>query len=138
MSLSGSTPDTFVAAIRACPEAKPKAAQRVFAHIGARSRFATMVAAKETILMALQISPEIQARIAEMVERGSYADADEILGEALDQLELANLRRLLAEGAADVEAGRVVEYTPALMEEIKREALRRFDAGERAGPDVRP
>ncbi|HYI26200.1 MAG TPA: hypothetical protein VD767_12385 [Thermomicrobiales bacterium] len=88
--------------------------------------------------MALQISPEIQARIIEMVERGDYADADEILGEALDQLELATLRQLLAEGASDIEAGRVVEYTPELLEETKLEALRRFAEGERAGPDVRP
>ena len=91
--------------------------------------------------MAIELSPRIQARIAELVEQEHFPDAEALIDAALDGYEdetLASLRALIAEGTADIGAGRVVEYTPALREELKREALQRFADGERAGPDVRP
>jgi len=93
-------------------------------------------------VMALHISPDIQARIIEKIETGEYPDADAVLDRALDVLgdveRLNHLRSLLAVGAEQVARGEVIPYTDELREEIKRSARRRFAEGERAGPDVRP
>lgn len=92
--------------------------------------------------MALRISPDIQARIAEKIESGDYPDADAVLDRALDVLgeveRLNHLRRLLAVGAEQVARGEVIPYTEELLEEIKKSALRRFEAGETPSPDVCP
>jgi hypothetical protein len=101
-----------------------------------------MVATKETTDMALQISPDIQARIAEKIESGDYPDADAVLDRALDVLgeveRLNHLRSLLAVSAEQVARGELIPYTDELREEIKQSALRRFDAGELPSPDVCP
>jgi Arc/MetJ-type ribon-helix-helix transcriptional regulator len=92
--------------------------------------------------MALQLSPKIQARIAEMVDHGDYPDADAMLEEALELLaeheRLVELKAMIAVGVDQARRGEVVEYNEQFRIDAKREALRRFSEGEVAGPDVRP
>ena len=78
--------------------------------------------------MALQISPDIQARIAEMVEeRSTLADADAVLGEALALLEARerylDLKRAIAQGVEEVAQGKVTEFTPEQREQLWQQAL---------------
>ena len=92
--------------------------------------------------MALHLSDKIQAQITEMVANGDYPDADEMLEQALNLLSererLSHLRDLIAVGVEQAERGELVEYNEQFRQEVRREALCRFAAGETAGPDVRP
>lgn len=92
--------------------------------------------------MALQISPENQARITDLLEHGDDPDADAVVERALDLLNeverLNHLKSLLAVSAEQAARSEVIPYDDELREEIKRSARRRFAAGEVAGPDVRP
>ena len=77
--------------------------------------------------MALQISPEIQARIAETIENGDYASADDVLGEALDLLEerarYRDLKHAIARGVDEVAQGKVIEFPPERREQLWQQAL---------------
>ncbi len=92
--------------------------------------------------MALEISPGIQARIADIAEHGDYDSIDDILDDALTLLEererFQHLKRLLAVGIEQAARGELIPYTDELREEIKQSALRRFEAGELPSPDVCP
>ncbi len=92
--------------------------------------------------MALQLSDKIQAQITEMVANGDYPDADAMLEQALDLLSerqrLVHLRELIAVGVDQAARGETIEYDEQFREDVRQEALRRFAAGETAGPDVRP
>lgn len=92
--------------------------------------------------MALELSPELESRIAEKVESSGYPDADAVIERALDLLNeverLDHLSRLIAVGADQAARGEVIPYDDALRAEMRESARRRFAAGEVAGPDVRP
>ena len=92
--------------------------------------------------MALQIRPDIQARIAETIESGDYPDADVVLDRALDVLSkverLNHLRTRLAVGAEQAARGELIPHDDNLRKEIMQSALRRFEAGELPSPDVCP
>lgn len=92
--------------------------------------------------MALQLSPKNQARITELLEHGDYPNADAVVEQALELLSererLVRLRELIALGVEQANRGELIEYNQEFREDAKREALRRFAAGETAGPDVRP
>jgi Arc/MetJ-type ribon-helix-helix transcriptional regulator len=91
-----------------------------------------MVTIGETT-MALELSPRIQARIAEMVEHGDYPDADALLERALELLSeqerLIALKKLIAVGVEEVAQGKVVEFTPERREKLWQQALQQADAG---------
>jgi Arc/MetJ-type ribon-helix-helix transcriptional regulator len=84
--------------------------------------------------MALTLSPNIQARIAEMVEHGDYPDADAVVERALDLLnddeQYNELKRLIAVGVDEVAQGKVVEFTPERRDALWQAAL------EQAGPET--
>jgi antitoxin ParD1/3/4 len=78
--------------------------------------------------MSLNVSlpPELEARVRQKVESGLYGSASEVIREALRLFEayenaraatLTSLRADIAQGMADIDAGRVGETDP---EEIKR------------------
>ncbi|NDC37921.1 MAG: type II toxin-antitoxin system ParD family antitoxin [Proteobacteria bacterium] len=82
--------------------------------------------------MALNVSlpKELEARVREHVASGLYGSASEVIREALrlfeayqsvQQARLAALRADIAQGFADVEAGRV---SPVDMADIKAEGRR--------------
>jgi len=75
--------------------------------------------------MELKVSPKTQARIAELVERLNYPDANALIEHALDLHEEQNdaLRAELAVGDDDFESGRFAEFTPELSEQIWQQAI---------------
>ena len=93
--------------------------------------------------MAIQVSPDLEARIREKVESGDYEDPSEVIQAALRLLDkrdrqLAELRASIAEGLAAAERGEARELTPELWEEIEREADEMIRLGVPPHPDVCP
>lgn len=92
--------------------------------------------------MALQLSPESQARITEIIEIGDYPDAEAVVDRALEllaeQVRLGRLRDLIAVGTEQAKRGEVVEYNEQFREESRRAALEQYKSGETSDPDVRP
>ena len=85
--------------------------------------------------MPISLTAETQALIEERLKRGDFADADELLAAALSALEQRHfcamttdevlaaypgVREKLAEGQADLDAGRFVDGE-ALFDELERE-----------------
>lgn len=92
--------------------------------------------------MALQLSPKNQTRITELLEDGTYPDADAVVEQALDLLaereRLLHLRQLIARGVEQANRGELIEYNQEFREEAMRSALRRFAEGDVPSPDVCP
>jgi antitoxin ParD1/3/4 len=92
--------------------------------------------------MTVSLTPQLEAMIRERVESGRYPDANEVMREALRLLEeheqKEHLRSLLAVGLEQARRGELVEFTPELMEDIRRRAHERFLRGEEPDPDVCP
>jgi antitoxin ParD1/3/4 len=92
--------------------------------------------------MTVQLTPQLELVIEEMLATGRFADAGEVIEEAVRLLEERErgrrLRASVAEGFAAIKRGEGVELTPQLMDELTREA----DEYERQGlpldPDVCP
>jgi antitoxin ParD1/3/4 len=82
--------------------------------------------------MDVSLTDALERYVREQVARGDYADASEVIREALrlkmavDRREAAKLEALRAaidEAEASIEAERLVDYTPELLDEIEREAV---------------
>jgi antitoxin ParD1/3/4 len=91
----------------------------------------------------ITLPADVEASIREKVERGDYADAGEVVREALRFLDdrdrqLAELRAKLQPAIDQLDRGDGIPFTPQLMEEIRREAAERFRRGEQPNPDVCP
>lgn len=88
--------------------------------------------------MNVILTPQLEAMIRDKVETGSYADAVEVVQEALLLLDerdrLAWLRAAVAVG----EHGEGIPYTPAVMERLKREAEANARAGKPIDDAVKP
>jgi antitoxin ParD1/3/4 len=93
--------------------------------------------------MAIQLPPDIEARIQQKVADGAFPDAAEVIREAmrlLDQQEhqLEAFRAKFQSGLDQLDRGEGIPFTPQLVEEMRREAEERFRRGERPNPDVVP
>lgn len=93
--------------------------------------------------MVIQLSPNLEKKIAALVASGHFADANEVVDAAVQLLEgrerkTERLRSLLLVGYEQEERGELIEYTPELMDELAEESERRFLAGEVPSPDVCP
>lgn len=93
--------------------------------------------------MVTHLSARLEERIAKMVSSGQYADAEEVLDQAVALLEsrdhrLEWLRNAIAESDAALARGEGVRYTPELMDALEAEAHERCLRGERPSPDVCP
>ena len=90
--------------------------------------------------MTVSLTPELEAMIRERVSSGRYADASEVVREALRLLEeqerLERLRSLIAVGLEEAQRGELIEFAPELMEEIARGARERLLRGEDPDLDV--
>jgi Arc/MetJ-type ribon-helix-helix transcriptional regulator len=77
--------------------------------------------------VALQISPANQARIAELLERGGYPDADTVVEQALELLDererFLELKAMIASGVEEVAQGKVVEFAPERREALWQAAI---------------
>jgi putative addiction module CopG family antidote len=92
--------------------------------------------------MRIQLSPEAEAIVQELVERGYYDDPTAVVEEALRALEerdkLARLRALIAVGIEQCERGEVVPWTPDFMDRVKRESEEHLRLGKPFKDEVIP
>ena len=72
--------------------------------------------------MTIRLAPEDEAKVAEMIGTGGYADSAEVIHDAIAALEdrkrVEKLRALIDEGEADYARGDYVESTPELANAI--------------------
>ncbi|MGH2561047.1 MAG: type II toxin-antitoxin system ParD family antitoxin [Thermomicrobiales bacterium] len=90
--------------------------------------------------MSVSLSPQVEARIRQRVEAGTYHSADEVINEALSLLDERD-RQLLALRAKlqiGLDSGETIEYSSELMNQIEREAEEAYLRGEKPSPDVTP
>ena len=94
--------------------------------------------------MNIMLSPRFEAMIRERIEHGDYADAADVVEEALlrmereDQAKLERLRAALKVGIDQLERGEGREYTPKVHAEILANARRKIREGYQPDPDVCP
>jgi antitoxin ParD1/3/4 len=82
--------------------------------------------------MTIELSPDLAEFVEEQVKTGLYASPSEAVNAAVARMfaeqspeELAELRALVAEGIADLEAGRIVEFT---AEDVIAECRKEYNA----------
>lgn len=76
--------------------------------------------------MSIHLSPEAEALVRQLIERGDYDNPDTVVDEALRALverdQHARLKAEIAIGVEQIERGEVVEWTPDFLDRLKREA----------------
>ena len=91
--------------------------------------------------MTVQLSPRVEAQIERLIASGRYADAGDVIDEAVRLLaerehdRFLQLQVLVREG---FESGEAVELTPELMDDLEREAEEAYQRGEKPSPHVCP
>ncbi len=96
--------------------------------------------------MQVELSPADASYISELVKNGYFGSEKEALSAVIShdkqQYESKRQRLLnaLAEGEADIKAGRTIPYTPELLDKIFEEAVAAVERGEEMefDPDVIP
>ena len=92
--------------------------------------------------MNVSLTPQLESMIQQRVASGRYADASDVVREALRLLDnnerLQHVRGLLAVGLEQERQGHLIDFTPELEAEIDRRADERFERGELPSPDVCP
>lgn len=84
--------------------------------------------------ITLDLTPDLTRIVERAIAEGGYSSASDVVAESLRRLErdldedetkLHALREAVAEGLADVEAGRYVDYCPGMVDEIAARVLSR-------------
>jgi putative addiction module CopG family antidote len=89
--------------------------------------------------MSVQIAPDIEAKIRDKVETGSYSDINAVLREAISLLEERDRKHAwLLEALAEGEEGEAIQFTPELAAALRERARQRAKAGVRPNPAVCP
>jgi putative addiction module CopG family antidote len=93
--------------------------------------------------MVARLTPQLEARIADLVASGNYADPGDVIDTAVSLLEvrerkLAWLRAELAIGEAQEQRGEFAELTPERLEAIKRQARENMRNGKPVRDAVKP
>ena len=92
--------------------------------------------------MNVTLTSQLEEIIRRQVESGRYSSAEEVVQKAVQQLDAKekpdHLRALIQVGVDEAERGELIEFTPALMLEIEREAEEAFLRGEIPDPEVCP
>jgi len=91
--------------------------------------------------MAVTLPPKLAMQVQQFVDRGDYADTEDVLEHALSLLaeedeKIARVRAALDESAADIAAGRTFELSDELIESIKAGAREMLREGRALNPDV--
>lgn len=92
--------------------------------------------------MRVELDPEIAHLIERKVHEGHYANASDVVREAMHLLEererLVRLRVALAEANEQIDRGEFVEWTPSLLDELSDEADEMAAQGLKPHSDVVP
>ena len=92
--------------------------------------------------MVIQLSPESEATIRELVERGGYDDEEAVVAEALRVLverdKLERLRALIAVGDEQAARGHVAPWTPDFMDRLMRQSVENVRLGKPFKDEVVP
>jgi len=92
--------------------------------------------------MNIYLGEHFDTFIRDQVATGRYANASEVVREALrhleDHVKLQTLRGLIAEAEEDIESGRTVEWIPELMERIRIDAIEASRQGLPVPAHVKP
>jgi putative addiction module CopG family antidote len=88
--------------------------------------------------MNVVLTPQFEAIIRQKIAAGPYADATEVVEEALLVLDERDRLAWLRSAVADGEVGEGVPYTPQLMERLKREAEEDHRVGKPIDDAVKP
>ena len=93
----------------------------------------------------IQLGKPYENFLDKMVESGYYATATEVIRDALrdkmaelENNRIATIHALIAEGEADITAGRVVPYTKGLMDSIYEKAMNQAGNGVEIPIHLRP
>ena len=92
--------------------------------------------------MSIQLSPEAEALVRQLIERGDYDDPEAVVDEALRVLmerdKLERLKELIAIGDEQAARGQVVPWTPDFLDRLKREAAEDIRLGRPFKDEVIP
>lgn len=92
--------------------------------------------------MIVTLTPESEALVRKLIERGPYADPDEVVHAALRLVQkrdkLARLRAAIAVGDEQIARGEVVEWTPDFMDRLMAEAAEADRLGLPIKDEVKP
>ena len=92
--------------------------------------------------MVILLSPEAEARIRELAERGGYDGPEAVVDEALQALEerdqYTKLKAAIAVGIEQMERGEVIEWTPDYFDRLKRRSEEHVRLGKPIKPEVIP
>lgn len=93
--------------------------------------------------MAIELNPQQQVVVTQLIESGQYEDASAVIDQGLElvvqKVKAERLRAALQLGIDQIDRGEWIEFTPEWAEAQFRSALERAAAGETPnGPDVWP
>lgn len=92
--------------------------------------------------MQIQLTPQVEEIVRDILATGHYHDADAVIEEAVlrleDERKLAALRASLDEAEAEVARGEFARFTPELVAEMNRTAQQMLRDGRKPDPDVCP
>jgi putative addiction module CopG family antidote len=92
--------------------------------------------------MSIQLSPEAEALVRQLIEAGDYDDPEAVVDEALRVLmerdKLERLKELIAVGDEQAARGQVVHWTPDFLDRLKREAAEDVRLGRPFKDEVIP
>ena len=92
--------------------------------------------------MSIQLSPEAEALVRQLIEGGDYDDPEAVVDEALRVLmerdKLERLKELIAVGDEQAARGQVVPWTPDFLDRLKREAAEDVRLGRPFKDEVIP
>ena len=91
--------------------------------------------------MQVDLDAQLAVLIRSQVESGRYADANDVIREAVQLLaerdRVRRLRASLAEADGQIDRGEYVVWTPDLLEELSQEAEELARQGKQPHPDDR-
>jgi len=89
--------------------------------------------------MSVQIAPDIEAKLRDKVETGSYSDINAVLREAISLLEERDRKHAwLLAALAEGEKGEAIEFTPERMDQIRQRARENARMGKPVSDAVTP
>jgi Arc/MetJ-type ribon-helix-helix transcriptional regulator len=93
--------------------------------------------------MQIHINSEVEAEIYTLMESGDFVDLEDVVAKAVhilfvQQKKLAWLRAELAIGEEQERRGKLIDFTPERLEEIKRRAIENVRLGKPIKDAVKP